>query len=228
MSLEHFLSEFATTFQDGSVFSLGIAFLAGLVSSGVCPCTLPVGLGFAGYISSTSVRESKTGFIITFSFFLGIVFCLSVLGAIASYLGVFLTEIFGQYWALSMGIIALIAAGFAFYGPYLRVKQLKTLRRPGIGGSFIYGVIYSLGTSVAPLLLLLSFAASTASFIYGLILALCFGIGRGLPFLFVGLFSSSVSKLAKLSWLKKGVQIVSGVALLYLSFFFFRLFSHYL
>jgi len=228
MNLEHFLNEFVTTFRDGSVLSLGIAFLAGLISSGVCPCTLPVGLGFAGYVGSTSVRESKTGLAVTFSFFIGIIFCLTLLGAIAGYSGVFLTEVFGQYWALAMGIISLIAAGIAFYGPYLRVRQLEALRRPGIGGSFIYGFIYSLGTAAAPLLLLLSFAAATANLFYGLILAFWFGIGRGLPFLIVGLFSSAVSKFAKLSWLRKSIQILSGIALLYLSFYFFRLSGYYL
>jgi cytochrome c-type biogenesis protein len=106
-----------------------------------------------------------------------------------------------------MGIISLIAAGIAFYGPYLRVRQLESLRKPGIVGSFIYGFIFSLGTSAAPLLLLLSFAIAKASLIYGLLLALCFGIGRGLPFLIVGLFSSSISKLAKLSWLKKSIEL---------------------
>lgn len=228
MNLEHFLNEFTATFQDGSILSLGIAFVAGLISSGVCPCTLPVGLGFAGYVGSTSVRESKTGFAVTFSFFIGIVFCLTLLGAIAGYSGIFLTEVFGKYWALGMAIISLVAAGIAFYGPYLRVRQLESLRTPGIGGSFIYGFIFSLGTSAAPLLLLLSFAVAKASLIYGLLLAFCFGIGRGLPFLVVGLFSSSVSKLAKLSWLKKSIQILSGIALLYLSFYFFRVFSFYL
>ncbi len=228
MNLEHFLNEFTATFQDGSILSLGVAFIAGLISSGVCPCTLPVGLGFAGYVGSTSVRESKTGFAVTFSFFIGIVFCLTLLGAIAGYSGIFLNEMFGKYWALGMAIIALVAAGIAFYGPYLRVGQLESLRKPGIGGSFIYGFIFSLGTSAAPLLLLLSFAVAKASLIYGLLLAFCFGIGRGLPFLVVGLFSSSVSKLAKLSWLRKSIQILSGIALLYLSFYFFRVFSFYL
>jgi len=81
-----------------------------------------------------------------------------------------MTEVFGQYWAIAMGVISLIAAVIAFYGSYLRVRQLESLRRPGIGGFFIYG----------------------------LVLAFSFGIGRGLPFLIAGLFSSAVSKLAKL------------------------------
>ena len=174
------------------------------------------------------MRESKTGFSITFSFFLGIILCLTILGAIAGYVGAFLTETFGKYWAIVMGSVSLIAAGIAFYGPYLRVRQLETLRRPGIGGSFVYGFIFSLGTSAAPLLLLLSVAAAKASILYGLVLAFLFGIGRGLPFLIVGLFASTVSKLAKLTWLRKSIQIISGLALLYLSFYFFRLFSYYI
>lgn len=228
MILQDFLKEFTNVFQEGSIVSLGIALIAGIVSSGICPCTLPVGIGFGGYVGSNSVRESKTGFSITFSFFLGIVFCLTILGAIAGYLGIFLNETFGKYWAVAMGIIALIAAGIAFYGPYLRVKRLEELRKPGIGRPFVYGVIYSLGTAAAPLLLLLSFAAAKANIFYGLILALLFGIGRGIPFLIVGIFASSVSKLAKLSWLRRSIQIISGIALLYLSFYFFRVFYFYL
>lgn len=227
MNLEYFLNEFTESFQDGSVVSLGIAFVAGLISSGVCPCTLPVGIGFASYVGSSSVRESKTGFPISFSFFVGIVTCLTVLGATASYIGVFLTEVFGKYWALAMGLLSLVAAGIAFYGPYMRVKQLESIRRPGIGGSFLYGMIFSLGTSAAPVLVLLSITTATASVAYGIVLTFIFGVGRGLPFLLVGLFSSSVSKLARLSWLKKSVQVLSGVALLYLSYYFLRLYSYY-
>lgn len=228
MTLEIFLNEFGATLQEGSLLSLGLALVAGIVSSGICPCTLPVGLGFAGYVGSASVKESKTGFIITSSFFAGIVICLTILGAIAGYAGALLTEVFGKYWALGMGVISLVAVGVAFYDPYLKVTKLEALRTPGIGGSFIYGFAFSLGTSAAPLLLLLSIAAAKASIFYGLILALSFGVGRGLPFLVVGLFAGSVSKLAKLSWLRKSIQIVSGIALLYVSFYFFRVFSYYL
>lgn len=228
MTLENYLNEFSATLQEGSLLSLGLTLVAGIVSSGICPCTLPVGLGFAGYVGSATVKESQTGFIITFSFFTGIVICLALLGAIAGYGGALLTEAFGKYWALGMGVISLVAAGVAFYGPYLRVTKLEAIRTPGIGGSFIYGFVFSLGTSAAPLLLLLSVAAAKANVFYGLILALSFGVGRGLPFLIVGFFAGSVSKLAKLSWLRKSIQIISGIALLYVSFYFFRVFSYYL
>ena len=79
-----------------------------------------------------------------------------------------------------------------------QVSKLAALCRPGVGGSFTYGVIFSLGTSAAPLLLL-SVAAATANPFYGFLLALSFGIGRGLPFLVASLFAGAVTKFAQLT-----------------------------
>ncbi|MGI8582259.1 MAG: cytochrome c biogenesis CcdA family protein [Chitinophagaceae bacterium] len=224
MSLEHFIEQFSKSLAEGSFVSLMIAAVAGMITTGVCPCTLPVGLGIAGLVSSNTETKSNRGLLIAFAFFCGIVLCLSVLGAIAGRLGIFLTETFGQYWALSMALISLIAAVLAFYGPRIQVNKLAALRRPGITGSFTYGVIFSLGTSAAPLLLLLSVAAATANPFYGFLLALCFGIGRGLPFLVVSLFAGAVTKFAQLTWLRRSIQIVSGLALLFVCYYYVRVF----
>ena len=224
MSLEHFIQQFSQALANGNLFSLLIAAGAGIVTTGVCPCTLPVGLGIAGLVSSNTENKTNRGFMIALGFFCGIVVCLSVLGALAGRLSVFFTETFGQYWALSMALISAIAAVVAFYGPRLTVSKLAAIRRPGIGGSFVYGLIFSLGTSAAPLLLLLSVAAATASPLFGFILALCFGIGRGLPFLIVSLFASAVTKFAQLTWLRRTIQILSGLALLFVAYYYIKVF----
>ena len=224
MSLEQFVQQFSQALSHGSAYSLLIAAGAGMITTGVCPCTLPVGLGIAGLVSSNTENKTNRGFMIAFGFFCGIVFCLSLLGALAGRLGIFLTETFGQYWALSMALISAVAAALAFYGPRLTVSKLSALRRPGIGGSFVYGLIFSLGTSAAPLLLLLSVAAATANPIYGFILALAFGIGRGLPFLIVSAFAGAVTKFAQLTWLRRSIQIVSGLALLFVCYYYVKVF----
>jgi cytochrome c-type biogenesis protein len=224
MSLEEFVKQFSQALANGSAFSLLIAAGAGVITTGVCPCTLPVGLGIAGLVSSNTENKSNRGFMIALAFFLGIVVCLSVLGAIAGKLGVFLTETFGQYWALSMAVISAIAAIFAFYGPRFTTTKLAAIRKPGVGGSFVYGLIFSLGTSAAPLLLLLSVAAATANPFYGFLLALSFSIGRGLPFLIVSAFAGAVTKFAQLTWLRKSIQIVSGLALLFVCYYYVRVF----
>lgn len=224
MSLEQFIAQFSQSLSEGSFLSLMIAVGAGIITTGVCPCTLPVGLGIAGLVSSSAENKSNQGFLIALSFFVGIVVCLAVLGTLAGGLGVFLTESFGQYWALSMALISILAAIAAFYGPRLTVTRLAALRRPGVGGSFVYGLIFSLGTSAAPLLLLLSVAAAKANPWFGFMLALFFGLGRGLPFLIVSAFAGAVTKFAQLTWLRKSIQIVSGLALLFVAYYYIRVF----
>ncbi len=64
----------------------------------------------------------------------------------------------------------------------INVTKLSALRALVLVALLFMGWYISLGTSAAPLLLLLSVAAP-ANPIYGFILALAFGIGRGLPFL---------------------------------------------
>jgi cytochrome c-type biogenesis protein len=224
MTLESFFENFGAGLSELSWLSLPLALLAGVVSSGVCPCTLPVGLGIAGMVSSNTSVNNRNGFLIAVAFFAGIVANLAILGAVAGRLGVVLTESFGRYWALMMVLVSVIAAIAAFWGPRLKTTKLASLRKPGISGSFIYGFIFSLGTSAAPLLLLLSIAAATADPFYGFLLALSFGIGRGLPFLLVGLFAGAVTRLARLSWLRRSLQIISGSALLFVGFYYAKVF----
>lgn len=224
MNLQDFLDQFGHSLSQGSLASFLVAFAAGVVACAICPCTLPVGLGIAGMVSTNTNERFSTGFSVALSFFAGIVICLSVLGALAGHFGGLLTLSFGKYWALAMAIFSAVAAIIAFYGPYLRVSQLEALRRPGVGGSFLYGVIFTLGTSAAPLLLLLSIAAATGDMFYGFFLAVAFGLGRGLPFLVAGLFGGAITALAKLSWLRKGIQLVSGLALLFVSGYYVRVF----
>ncbi len=224
MNLEKFIEQFSHALSEGSFMSLMITALAGIISTGVCPCTLPVGLGIVGLVSSNTEKKTNTGFIIALAFFCGIVVCLALLGVLAGRLGIFLTERFGQYWALSMAVISVIAAVVAFYGPRLNVTKLVAIRKPGVSGAFVYGLIFSLGTSAAPLLLLLSVAAANSNSFLGFILALFFGIGRGLPFLIVSASAGAITKFAQLTWLRKSVQIVSGIALLFVSYYYIKVF----
>jgi len=225
MSLEDFLQQSATTLSGGLVLSALLAVAAGVVACSVCPCSVPVGLVLAGLVSTNSETASKrSGLPVAVAFFLGIVISLTLLGAVAGRLGVILTETFGRYWALAMALISLVAAGIAFYGPYLKPHQLLALRKPGLGGTFVYGFIFSLGTSAAPLLLLLAVAAGQASVGRGLLLALAFGVGRGLPFLLAGVFAKSLTGLAQSTRWRRGIQVVSGTALLFVCGYYVRVF----
>lgn len=224
MTLEDFLRSFGSSLPEGSLLSLGIALVAGILASAVCPCTLPVGLGMAGVVGVSESQSRKVGFLIALAFFLGIVVNLTILGAVAGRLGTILTESFGRYWALAMAVLSFAAAILAFWGPRLSVDRLAALRKPGLAGAFSYGFIFSLGTSAAPLLLLMTVAATQANPGYGAVLAFVFGLGRGLPFLLVGLFAGVLIRLTRIGFWRRAIQTVSGCALLFVSAYYARAF----
>jgi len=226
MTLDAFLAKFSSSLPHGSLWALVIAVVAGVVASAVCPCTVPVGLGVAGVVGSSGNTERRGGFMIAAAFFAGIVVNLTVLGALAGRMGAILSESFGRYWALAMALASLIAAIVAFWGPRLRIQRLASFRRPGVTGSFLYGFIFSLGTSAAPLLLLLTIAAAQARPEYGLLLALAFGIGRGLPFLLAGLFAGTLMRFTVLGSWSQVIRITSGVALVLVSAYYARVFTY--
>jgi len=222
MVLQEFINSFSSALLQASFPAFGIAFLAGIVASAVCPCTLPVGLGVAGMAGASESQRRWSGFMIALSFFAGIVAILATLGALVSRIGSILTESFGLYWTLAMVFLPLIAAIFVFWGPRLKADQLAAYRKPGLAGAFIYGLIFSLGTSAAPLLLLLTIAAAKGRPEHGAMLGFAFGLGRGLPFLAVGLFTSAVLRFCRISSWCRAIEIASGVALLLVSGYYVR------
>lgn len=218
MVLEEFVNSFASTLSQGSFVALGVAVLAGIMTSGVCPCTLPVGIGLASVVGASETKSRRAGFMIAIFFFAGIVIGLIILGLIASQLGALLTESFGRYWALTMSLISLMAAVVAFRDPRLEVTQLTSWRFAGFVGAFVYGVIFHLGTSSAPLLLLLTVAAAQARPEYWIVLSFAFGLGRGLPFLLIGLFTGSVVRwFHRIASWHRVIQFASGCVLLLIS-----------
>ncbi len=169
-------------------------------------------------MTSTSENQGRrSGFFIAAAFFAGIVINLALLGALSGRMGAILGESFGRYWALTMAVGSLIAAQLAFSGRRLDVEKLSTMRRSSVLGAFAYGFVFSLGTSAAPLLLVLTVAAAHRTLAYGVLLSVAFGIGRGLPFLLVGLFADTLARFARMQRWRRVIQILSGTALLFVS-----------
>lgn len=224
MTLEDYLRTYGQSLPEGSALALGVTLVAGILASAVCPCTLPMGLGMAGVVGASESQSRRAGFLIALAFFAGIVANLTLLGAVAGRLGAILTESFGRYWALTMAVVSFVAAIVAFRGPRIGVEKLSAMRKPGLPGAFGYGFIFSLGTSAAPLLLLLAVAATQARPAYGALLAFAFGLGRGLPFLLVGVFAGTLVRLTRIGLWRRAIQAVSGSALLFVSAYYARAF----
>lgn len=151
-----------------------------------------------------------------------------MLGIIASYLGRLMTR-WSVAFALGTAIVSLIAGLAAIFGTTLRryIPDPEISQRGGIAGAFLYGVGFSVATvttSAGPLLLLLTIAAAIGRPIYGAALSLSYAIGRGLPFLLLGLFAGTVGTwFARLGRARRIGEVVSGVALVILAVYFLRL-----
>jgi cytochrome c-type biogenesis protein len=91
----------------------------------------------------------------------------------------------------------------------------------------IYGLLYSVATittAAGPLFLLLTIAAAIGRPAYGTMLSLSYAVGRGAPFLLLGLFAGTVGAwLARMDQARRIAEVVSGVALLALAVYFGRL-----
>jgi cytochrome c-type biogenesis protein len=224
MIVEEFLKTYADVLLHGSWLVVGIAFVAGLLSSAICPLTLPVGLGVAGVVGTAESGIRGSGFPIATVFFAGLVLSLTALGALAGVLGLVATQAVGQWWMLIMAVLAFVAALAVLLGPSLRLPDVTVLRRPGLLSAFVYGLVFSLGTPAVSLLLVLTVAAAEHRPAYGALLALGYGLGRGLPFLLLGLFSGVAMRLhCQPSW-SRAVQVTTGSLLLVVTGYYLWIF----
>lgn len=226
MTFDQYLTTYAPSFANSSMLGFGVSFVAGLLSSSVCPCTVPMGLGVAGLV--TTAENKKSGTIIGLAFFFGLLSSFLLFSLLSARLSLLLSESFGTSWALIMGMFSLVAALLAFYGPRFKTNTFKALRKPGIFGTFIYGMIFSVGTSVAPLLLLFGVSSVNGGSQLGLMLSFFFGLGKGLPFLVIALFAGTLTKLTKLENGSALIRYLSSIGLILVSGYYFLTFYNLL
>lgn len=224
MTLEQLLQPLAAGGGQGTAAAFAITFLGGIFASAVCPCTLPVGLGVAGFAGAAEAKARRSGLQIAAAFFAAIVASVTVLGALVGRLGALATESFGRNWSLAMAGVSFAAAFLALWWPRMKIDRLTAWRRPGVVGAFGYGLVFSLGTSVAPLLLLLTIVTAAGQTQLGLALAFAFGLGRGLPFLLAGLAGSALTGLTRLGVWSRTIQLVSAAALFFVGAYYVTLF----
>lgn len=187
----------------GDSLSLGLAFVAGLVSF-VSPCCLPLIPTYVTYLTGSSYDELTAGALSSglrrrlllnaLAFILGFSIIFIFLGLTASAVGQFLRSNMNLIRQLS-GVVV-VAFGLSMMGflrlPFLE-REIRASVLPGRAGlrnSFLVGATFSAGWTpcVGPVLssiLLLASQAKTAS-AGGLMLA-AYSLGMGIPFLVTAL-----------------------------------------
>lgn len=159
------------------------------------------------------------------AFFLGVVISVLALGVAASYLGRLVAQ-WSAPFAVFAALVSITAGAAAIFAPQLR-RRIAAPRIPkgsDLPGAFLYGLAYTLATvttGAGPLFLLLTVAAAIGRPAYGAALSLAYGFGRGLPFLLLGIFAGVIGAwLARVERLRRGAELVSGMALVAIGGYF--------
>lgn len=170
-------------------------------------------------------RRSQA-FLVSAAFCTGLVLSIVALGIAASYLGRLLAG-WRVGFALATAIVSVLAGVAALFAPYLRrrIPAPSFHQRGGVGGAFVYGLAFTVATittGAGPLLLLLTVTASIGRPAYGALLSLAYGLGRGMPFLLLGILAGTAGAwLARVEHLRRWAEIASGMALIGMAAYFF-------
>lgn len=166
--------------------------------------------------------------LLSLTFFIGVVLSIVSLGIAAAYLGRVLTQ-WATAFAIVAGVTSLLAGIAALVAPSIRrhVRSPSVSKGSGPTGAFVYGMSYTIATATTgagPLLLMLTVVAAIGRPAYGAVLSLFYGIGRGLPFLLMGLFAGGIGAwLARFDRARRTVEVLSGLALIGIAIYFLRL-----
>lgn len=170
-------------------------------------------------------RRRTVCVLVSFAFFAGVVLSLVAIGVAASLAG----RLFSAWsfaFAAATALVSFAAGVGALLAPVIRAHVTKPNipNRGGIAGAFLYGLLYTVATvttGAGPLFLLLTVTAAIGRPLYGAALSFAYGIGRGLPFLLLGLFAGAVGTwLARLERFRRATEVVSGVALIAIGGYF--------
>jgi cytochrome c-type biogenesis protein len=215
-----------TTIASGALpLALVLALVAGFVSF-ASPCVLPLVPGFLGYVTGLSdVALEKRGrgrlLLGALLFVLGFSVVFIAVSATASAVGAALFA--HRLLLMRVGGVVVIALALVFLGLGTQ-RSWQPSWRPaaGLAGAPLLGVVFGLGMSpctgptfAAILALTVPLSGGGGGVARGVVLAVAYSLGLGLPFL---LIAGGYSKAGRASgWLRRhhrAIQVVGGVLLL--------------
>lgn len=215
-----------TTIASGALpLALVLALVAGFVSF-ASPCVLPLVPGFLGYVTGLSdVALEKRGrgrlLLGALLFVLGFSVVFIAVSATASALGAALFA--HRLLLMRVGGVVVIALALVFLGlGTQRTWQPSWRPAAGLAGAPLLGVVFGLGMSpctgptfAAILALTVPLSGGGSGVARGVVLAVAYSLGLGLPFL---LIAGGYSRAGRASgWLRRhhrAIQVVGGVLLL--------------
>lgn len=219
-------NNFAAILNHNIFIGIGIALLAGLVSS-FSPCclsTLPLIIGYVGNESRDGLSKNSLLYSIFFS--IGIVVTFTILGIFSVILGERL-KIFGSLWYYILAAI-LIFVTLKIFG-VIKNKEKEYCHKPklrkGIIGAFFLGIlggIFDSPCSTPALAVILTYSANQENILLGALLMAIYSIGHCAIIIVAGTSVEAINKLVTSSKYKKIgeiLKIVFGVITLIMALY---------
>lgn len=219
--LERFADRVVSTQLDHlSLVSIGVIFLAGLVTS-LTPCMLsmlPITVGYIGGYQSEGKLQAAAQ---SSWFALGLATTLAILGIVATTIG----KVYGQIGVGLPIVVSLVAIAMG-----LNLLEILPLRFPSLGAtdwigedlprgvrSYLLGLTFGLiasPCSTPVLATLLTWVAGTQNLVLGSGLLIAYAIGYVTPLVIAGTFTASIKKILELRRWSSWINPVSGALLL--------------
>ena len=205
-----------------AIFVLGIAL-------NLTPCVYPLIPITIGYFSQQSGSSTGRRVALSSLYVLGIAITYSALGVFSALSG----KLFGA-WLQHPGVLIFFAAlmivmASSMFGLFeMRVPQFISNRsggQSGLGGALTMGLVIGIVAApcVGPFVVsLIALVSSLQSPFLGFLMFFVLALGLGLPYLFLGVFSSSASALPRSGEWMIQVKRAMGFILIAMAFYFLR------
>ncbi len=212
----------------GFPFVLLLLFLGGLALN-LTPCVYPVIPLTVSFFGGQAKGDSRHLFTLAALYVLGIATMYSALGVAAALSGRLFGVAFQSPWALAGVAVVLVGLALSMFGLYdIRMPSFlmqKAGARSGAAGAYAMGML--VGVVAAPcvgpfVLALLAFVAARQSALLGFLFFFVLSLGLGLPYLFLAVFSGSLSRLPRGGEWMEAVKSVFGWVLLAMAAYFLK------
>ena len=212
----------------GLPFVLLLLFAGGLALN-LTPCVYPVIPLTLSFFAGQAPGDGRRVFRLAAIYVLGMCTMYSGLGVAAALSGRLFGSALQSPWVLGGVAAVLVALALSMFGLYdLRMPSAlmqKAGARSGAAGAYGMGLLVGVVAApcVGPFVLgLLAFVAARQQAGLGFLLFFVLSLGLGLPYLFLGAFSGSLSRLPRAGIWMESVKKVFGWVLLAMAAYFLR------
>ena len=203
---------------DGSpAWALSAAFAWGVLSVILSPCHLASIPLIVGFISEQGNLSTRRAFAISTLFAVGILVTIAAIGAITAAAGRMMGDV-GRYGNYFVSLIFLLV-GLHLLGlivmPWSGIGQVG-MKRKGLVAAFVLGLIFGIALGpctfayMAPVLAV-AFKVGSASFLYGALLLLAYGIGHCAVLVAAGTSAELVQYFLNWNEKSKGISLVKAL-----------------